>query len=159
MFVVDAAGQFLMTSSAMIDRPGTMVVGDDLRDILLNVGLSEVCDIVARDSRTDLEEALPTGIVTFGRAALTQDLRERMIWYCAGLESILLKNSSEAILQARPLGGQHASGRGRQSRPLARSCSSAAAQSSISRRRASDGSFAARNLCSAINRSGVDCTF
>ena len=98
VFVVDAAGQFLMTSSAMIDRPGTMVVGDDLRDILLNVGLSEVCDIVARDSRTDLEEALLTGIVTFGRAALTQDLRERMIWYCAGLESILLKNSSEAIL-------------------------------------------------------------
>ena len=48
---------------------------------------------------------------------------------------------------------------GRQSRPLARSCSSAAAQSSISRRRASDGSSAARNLCSAINRSGVDCTF
>ena len=98
VFVVDAAGQFLMTSSAMIDRPGTMVVDDDLRDILLNVGLSEVCDIVARDSRTDLEEALLTGIVTFGRAALTQDLRERMIWYCAGLESILLKNSSEAIL-------------------------------------------------------------
>ena len=75
-----------------------MKVGDGTRDILLDVGLSEVCDIVARDSRTDLEEALLTGMVTFGRAALTPDLRERMIWYCAGLESILLKNSSEVIL-------------------------------------------------------------
>jgi hypothetical protein len=33
-----------------------------------------------------------------GRAALTPDLRERIVWYCAGLESILLKNSSEPIL-------------------------------------------------------------
>ena len=98
VFVVDASGKFLMTSSAIIDRPGTMVVGDGTRDILLDAGLSEACDIVGRDSRTDLEEALLTGMVTFGRAALTPDLRERIIWYCAGLESILLKDSSEAIL-------------------------------------------------------------
>ena len=38
-------------------------------------------------------------MVTFGRAALTADLREKMIWYCAGLESILLRDSSEPILQ------------------------------------------------------------
>ena len=98
VFVVDASGKFLMTTGAIIDRPGTMVVGDGTRDILLDAGLSEACDIVGRDSRTDLEEALLTGMVTFGRAALTPDLGERMIWYCAGLESILLKDSSEAIL-------------------------------------------------------------
>ena len=98
VFVVDASGKFLRTSDAIIDRPGTMKVGDGTRDILLDVGLSEVCDIVARDSRTDLEEALLTGMVTFGRAALTPDLRERMIWYCAGLESILLRDTSEPIL-------------------------------------------------------------
>ena len=38
------------------------------------------------------------GMVTFGRAALTPDLREKMVWYCAGLESILLRDSSEPIL-------------------------------------------------------------
>ena len=98
VFVVDASGKFLRTSGAIIDRPWPMVVGDGTHDILLNAGLSEVRDIVARDSHTDLEQALLTGMVTFGRAALTPDLRERIIWYCAGLESILLKNNSESIL-------------------------------------------------------------
>ena len=39
------------------------------------------------------------GMVTFGRAALTPDLREKMIWYCAALESMLIRDSSEPILQ------------------------------------------------------------
>ena len=38
------------------------------------------------------------GMVTFGWAALTPDLSEKMIWYCAGLESILLRDSSEPNL-------------------------------------------------------------
>ena len=99
VFVTDSTGKFLSTSSAIIDRPGTMVLSDNLRDILLGVGLSEVCGILARASRTDFEEAVLAGMVTFGRAALTADLREKMIWYCAGLESILLRDSSEPILQ------------------------------------------------------------
>ena len=99
VFVTDSTGKFLSTSSAIIDRPGTMVLSDNLRDILLVGGLSEVCGILARDKRTDFEEAVLAGMVTFGRAALTADLREKMIWYCAGLESILLRDSSESILQ------------------------------------------------------------
>ena len=88
----------MSTSGAIIDHPGTMELSDDLRDILLDVGLSEVRDILARSSRTDFEETLLLGMVTFGRAALTPDLSEKMIWYCAGLESILLRDSSEPIL-------------------------------------------------------------
>ncbi len=100
VFVTDSTtGKFLSTSGAIIDRPGTMVLDDNLRDILLGVGLSEICDILARDSRTDFAEAVLMGMVTFGRAALTPDLGEKMIWYCAGLESILLRDSSEPILQ------------------------------------------------------------
>ena len=98
VFFVDPTGKFQRTSAAIIDRPGTMVLSDELRDILLEVGLSEVREILARASRTDFEDALLTGMVTFGRAALTADLREKMIWYCAGLESILLRDSSEPIL-------------------------------------------------------------
>ena len=98
VFVTDSIGKFLSTSGAIIDRPGTMVLSDNLRNILLGVGLSEVCGILARASRTDFEETLLAGMVTFGRAALTPDLREKMIWYCAGLESILLRDSSEPIL-------------------------------------------------------------
>ena len=98
VFFADAAGQFLRDVSAIADHPRTMVVSDDTLDILLNVGLSEVRDILARESRTDLEQALLTGMVTFGRAALTSDLREKIIWYCAGLESILLRNSSDSII-------------------------------------------------------------
>ena len=56
-------------------------------------------DIVAReaDSRNDLEQALLKGMVTFGRAALTSDFSERIVWYCAGLESILLRGSDQII--------------------------------------------------------------
>ena len=99
VFVTDPTGKFLSTAAGIVDRPGTMVIGDRLRDILFDVGLSEVCDILARGSRTDFEEAVLAGMVTFGRAALTPDFREKMIWYCAGLESILLRDSSESILQ------------------------------------------------------------
>ena len=99
VFVTDSTGKFLSSTGAIIDRPGTMVLSDNLRDTLLGVGLSEVCNILARASRTDFEEAVLTSMVTFGRAALTSDLREKMIWYCAGLESILLRDSSEPILQ------------------------------------------------------------
>ena len=98
VFVTDSTGKFLSTSVAIIDRPGTMVLSDNLRDIFLGVGLSEVCGILARASRTDFEEEVLAGMVTFGRAALTADLGEKMIWYCAGLESILLRDSSEPIL-------------------------------------------------------------
>ena len=77
-----------------------MVLSDAVRDILLDFGLAEVRDILARDSRTDLEEMLLAAMVTFGRAALTPDLKERMIWYCAGLESILLRDTSEPILHS-----------------------------------------------------------
>ena len=97
VFVTDASGQSLSTSEAIIDRPLTMVVSDDMRDTFLGVGLSEVRDIVASDSRTDLEQALLTGMVTFGRAALASDFSERIIWYCAGLESILLRGSDQII--------------------------------------------------------------
>ena len=99
VFIVDAAGQFLSTSQAMIDQPGTMVVDDAMRDVFLGVGFSEVRDIVGRDSdsRTDLKQALLKGMVTFGRAALTSDFSERIVWYCAGLESILLKGSDQII--------------------------------------------------------------
>ena len=98
IFITDPTGKLLITSVAIIDRPGPMVLSDDRRDTLLDVGLSEVRDILARSSRTDFEETLLMGMVTFGRAALTPDLREKMIWYCAGLESILLRDSSEPIL-------------------------------------------------------------
>ena len=99
VFITDASGRLLRTTGSLIDQPGTMVLSDATRDILLGVGLSEIRDILARDSRTDLERALLTGMVTFGRAALTPDLRDRMIWYCAGLESILLRDRSESVLQ------------------------------------------------------------
>ena len=99
VLITDPTGKFLSTSEALIDHPGTMELSDDLHDILLDVGLSEVRDILARSSRTDFEETLLLGMVTFGRAALTPDLREKMIWYCAGLESILLRDSSEPILR------------------------------------------------------------
>ena len=98
-FVTDATGRLLRTTSSLIDQPGTMVLSDATRDTLLGVGLSEMRDILARDSRTELERTLLTAMVTFGRAALTPDLSERMIWYCAGLESILLRDRSESILQ------------------------------------------------------------
>ena len=98
VFVTDRTGRFLETSTAVIDPDGTTVLSDKLRDILLDIGLSEVRDILTRSSRTDFEETLVMGMVTFGRAALTPDLREKMIWYCAGLESILLRDSSEPIL-------------------------------------------------------------
>ena len=99
VFVTDSAGKLLSASEAIVDRPGAMVLGDELRDVLLAAGLAEICDILARTSRTDFEETVLVGMVTFGRAALTTDLREKMIWYCAGLESILLRDSSEPILQ------------------------------------------------------------
>ena len=95
----DASKHFLSMSSTIVDSPRTLTIDDSLRDILLEAGLSEVRDIISRDKRTDLEQALLTGIVTFGRAVLTSDNRERIIWYCAGLESMLLRNSSEPILQ------------------------------------------------------------
>ena len=99
VFITDSTGKFRSTSAAIIGRPGTMVLSDELRDILLDVCLSEACDILARASRTEFEEALLMGMVTFGRAALTPDLREKMIWYCAALESVLIRDSSEPILQ------------------------------------------------------------
>ena len=46
---------------------------------------------------TDLEQALLKGMVTFGRAALTADFSERIVWYCAGLESILLRDSDQIV--------------------------------------------------------------
>ena len=36
-------------------------------------------------------------MVTFGRAALTSDFSERIVWYCAGLESILLRGLDQII--------------------------------------------------------------
>ena len=97
VFFVNAAGHFSSMSSNIVDRPGTMVVDDDSRDVLLEAGLSQMRDVLSRDDRTELEHALLTGMITFGRATLTSDNRERIVWYCAGLESILLRNSSEPI--------------------------------------------------------------
>ena len=99
VFVAEASGRFSSTTASLIDQPGTMVLSDATREVLLGAGLSEMLEILARESRTDLERALLTGMITFGRAAISPDLRERMIWYCAGLESILLKDRSESILQ------------------------------------------------------------
>jgi hypothetical protein len=99
VFVADSTGRCSNISTALIDRPARALIDDEMREFLLGAGLSEVREIVAREKRTDLEQELLTGMVTFGRAALTPDLRERIVWYCAGLESILLKNSSEPILQ------------------------------------------------------------
>ncbi len=98
VFVTDASGRLLSTTTSLIDRQGTMLLSDAVRDALLDFGLSEVRDIFARDSCTDFEEALLAAMVIFGRAALTADLRERMVWYCAGLESILVRDTREPIL-------------------------------------------------------------
>lgn len=100
VFVADSSGRCSTIATALIDGPGRTIIDDEMKAILLGAGLSEVRDIVAHEKRTDLEQALVTGMVTFGRAALTPDSRERIVWYCAGLESILLKNSSEPILHS-----------------------------------------------------------
>ena len=97
VFFADPSLQVLTMSSAVVDRSIPMVLDDKLRDVLLEAGLSDVCEILAREAHNDIEQALLTGMVTFGRAVLTSDNRERIIWYCAGLESLLLKNTSEPI--------------------------------------------------------------
>ncbi|HWB16336.1 MAG TPA: hypothetical protein VG538_08005 [Vicinamibacterales bacterium] len=97
-FVADSDGRCSTITTALIDQPGRAVLDDKLKGFLLGAGLSEVREIVSRETRTQLEQSLLAGMVTFGQAALTPDLRARIVWYCAGLESILLKNSSEPIL-------------------------------------------------------------
>jgi Apea-like HEPN len=99
VFVTDSSGGFREFKMSLIDPPGRAVIDQETWAVLLDAGLSEVHEVLSREERTPLEEALLTGMVTFGRAALTPDLRERLVWYCAGLESVLLKNSSEPVLQ------------------------------------------------------------
>jgi hypothetical protein len=82
-----------------LEKPGAAVLDDEMLQVLMNAGLREVRDVLEREERTELEAALLNGMATFGRAALTTDLRERLVWYCAGLESVLLKDSNEPIVQ------------------------------------------------------------
>lgn len=98
-FVLGPAGRFSSMAASSIEASGKTVISDELKRVLLEAGLEEVRQIVGRDERSKLEDALLEGMVTFGRAALTPDLGERLVWYCAGLESILLKDGSEAIVQ------------------------------------------------------------
>lgn len=98
VFIAQPSGRCAEVKTALIDGDTRTVIDNEMQVVLLEAGLAEVREIVGRDDRTDLEDALLASMTTFGHAALTPDLRERIVWYCAGLESILLKNSSEAIL-------------------------------------------------------------
>ncbi len=101
VFFADLSGEFLRLSTQIVEQPAPLTLSDETRVMLLESGLAEVRDILTRDDddRTDLETVLLGGMVTFGHAALNLDSRDRMIWYCAGLESVLIRNSSESIVR------------------------------------------------------------
>lgn len=98
VFFTDSSGGFLSTSARIVGQPAPLVLSDETRAMLLNSGLAQVRGILTRDVHTDLEAVLLRGMVTFGHAALNLDTRDRMIWYCAGLEAVLIKDSSEPIV-------------------------------------------------------------
>lgn len=98
VFLLDRNDRFVSTSERMIDTPGRMLLSDEAQFALQPAGLARVSAILARRERSQLEMCLLTAMVTIGRAALTPDLRERLVWYCAGLESLLLRDDSEPIL-------------------------------------------------------------
>jgi hypothetical protein len=98
LFTVDESGRFRAYSSSLIDRPGRAIIDHETWNVLEDAGFADVRAVLLRKQRTELENAVLAGMNTFGRAALTGDLRERLVWYCAGLESVLLKNPSEPVL-------------------------------------------------------------
>jgi hypothetical protein len=99
IFLADQSGRCTNISESLIDPPGPMTLDDEAVSFLLGAGLAELREIVSKVSRSDLEEAILSGVLLFGRGALTPDLRQRLVWYCAALESVLLKNTTESITQ------------------------------------------------------------
>ena len=100
VFATDASGRFVNTTAQVVGEPAPLVLSDSTRDMLLESGLAEVRNILAREpgARTDLEGMLLRAMVTFGRAALGLDLGDRMVWYCAGLESILVGDAASGSI-------------------------------------------------------------
>jgi hypothetical protein len=99
VFLADQSGRCTNISKGLIDPPGPMTLDDQALSFLLGAGLTELRQIVSKAQRSDLEEAILAGVLLFGRGALTPDLRQRLVWYCAALESVLLRNTTESITQ------------------------------------------------------------
>jgi len=99
VFFANNDGLCTRFSAALVDSIGALVLDDPVLSVLFESGLSEIQGIVSRDDRNEFEEALVSGILLFGRAALTTDMRQRLVWYCSALESMLLRNNTESATQ------------------------------------------------------------
>ena len=99
VFIGDGDRRCVSFREGLSDLDARMQIDDNVRPLLEQAGLSEMRQLVAKDAKNEFEDVLLSAIAMFGRAALTSDHRERLVWYCAGLESILLRSDSEPIVQ------------------------------------------------------------
>jgi len=99
IFVGDGQGKCIQVFDALIDKQASMVVDDSGLRLAQEMGLADLQQVLAKRDRTSFDDGLLGAIGLFGRAALTSDYRERLVWYCSGLESLLLKDASEPVLQ------------------------------------------------------------
>jgi hypothetical protein len=98
-FVAGEDGRCFKIFDRLVDPQPPSVVDDAAKNLMLSLGLADLQRILAKDVRSAFDDAILSALVMFGRAALTWDLRERLVWYCASLESILLRADSESIVQ------------------------------------------------------------
>jgi hypothetical protein len=99
VFFGDNGGRLQRMTNGLVDSAGTMVLDDRTLGYLRGAGLTEIQRVVAKANRSQFEDALVSGILLFGRAALTTDMRQRLVWYCAALESMLLRSHTEGVTQ------------------------------------------------------------
>lgn len=99
LFLLDNAAAWTGSRQFLIDPHSRFVLDRETLCFLQGIGLQDLFNAIARSTRTDLEVALLQAMRIFGRGALSQDLGERLVWYCAGLESLLLKDMNEPIVQ------------------------------------------------------------
>lgn len=60
-------------------------------------GLDVASELIAREPRNDLEEALLAAMSSFSKAIATNDYHDRLVFLLASIETLLLKDASEPI--------------------------------------------------------------
>jgi hypothetical protein len=95
----EPADRLTAMTDEVLGRVGAPVVNAESLKLMHEMGLTAFESILEKPERSRFEDEVLSATIEFGRGALIPELHSRLVIYCAALESILLRDANEPIVQ------------------------------------------------------------
>jgi DNA polymerase III delta prime subunit len=67
---------------------------------IMEIGLADICAIISKEDKTDYEEAVLNSLLLYSKSSLMAEPSDKLVYMLSALESFLLRNGVEGIIES-----------------------------------------------------------